>query len=351
MSDALPTVQVIPDRLPLLTSLSTRLDTVLLLAWGLVTAIMMARLVVALVVITRIRRASESRVVDDVSVLLTGSLGPAVIGAWHPLVVFPVALLDLDEPLRRLVLRHEMEHRRANDQLGVLGSAFALALVPWNLPLLWISRRCRMAIEMDSDARVLAAESNTTLYGRLLVLISQLQRVAVLAPMLAESTSHLERRIAAMLPVKMNGRGTRIALALAATVVVGMAACSSRISDGLTGPPHRVAMQSVAVNTDQPWFEFQVNRQARQIPGTGNIQYPLELRAAKMEGEVLAQFIVDRNGNVEPDTYKVLKSNHDLFTQAVKAALPAMKFEPAQVKRVRVKQLVQQPFSFAMSKN
>ena len=154
-----------------------------------------------------------------------------------------------------------------------------------------------------------------------------------------------------MLPVKMNGRSARIAIALAATVVAGMAACSSRISDGLTGPPHQKATQSAAVNTDQPWFEFQVSRTARQIPGSGNIRYPDKLRIAHVEGVVLAQFIVDQEGNVEPGTFKVLKSSDDLFTQAVKLALPNMKFAPAEVKGVRVKQLVQQPFTFSLSKN
>ena len=350
ISSVLPTVRVIPDRLPLL-PLDAWLDTVLMVVWALTSVIVLARLLFALVVIARVRRVSELRVVDDVPVLVTGNLGPAVIGALRPRVLFPAALLDLDGPLRRLVLRHEVEHCRANDQLAVLGSAFALALVPWNLPLWWISRRCRLALEVDCDARVLAGESNARLYGKLLVLISQRQRVAVLAPMLAASNSHLERRIAAMLPVKMNGRSTRIAIAVAATVVAGMAACSSRISDGLTGPPHQKATQSATVNTEQPWFEFQVSKMARQVPGTGNIHYPDLLRAANVEGVVLAQFVVDQDGNVEPGTFKVLKSNHDLFTQAVKAALPGMKFEPAQVKGVRVKQLVQQPFTFALSKN
>lgn len=348
VSTVLPTIQVVPDRLPILLLLGAWLDTALLAAWALASAIVLTRLVIALVVIARLRRASEARLVDDVPVLITGTIGPAVIGAWRPRVLLPAALLDLDTPLRRLVLRHEMEHCRANDQLAVLGSAFALALVPWNLPLWWISWRCRLALEVDCDARVLAGESNARLYGKLLMLISQRQRVTVLAPMLAASSSHLERRIAAMLPVKMNGRGARIALALAATVVAGMAACTSRISDGVTGPRPQVATRSATANTNQLVFEFQATKLARQIPGTGKLRYPDLLRAANVEGEVLAQFVVDREGNVEPSTFKVLKSNHDLFTQAVKAALPDMKFSPAEVRGVHVKQLVQQPFTFGL---
>jgi protein TonB len=46
----------------------------------------------------------------------------------------------------------------------------------------------------------------------------------------------------------------------------------------------------------------------------------------------------------------VLKSSHELFTQAVKNALPNMRFYPAEVGGKKVKQLVQQPFTFSLSK-
>src|SRR6476469_196425 len=104
------------------------------------------------------------------------------------------------------------------------------------------------------------------------------------------------------------------------------------------------------VNTDQPYFEFQVEKQVQQIPGTGNLRYPDMLRSANVEGEVLAQFVVDADGRYEPGSFKVLKSSHELFTQAVKNALPNMRFYPAEVGGKKVKQLVQQPFTFSLSK-
>jgi periplasmic protein TonB len=105
------------------------------------------------------------------------------------------------------------------------------------------------------------------------------------------------------------------------------------------------------VNTDQPYFEFQVEKQVQQIPGTGNLRYPDMLRSANVEGEVLAQFVVDADGRYEAGTFKVLKSSHELFTQAVKNALPNMRFYPAEVGGKKVKQLVQQPFTFSLSKS
>jgi protein TonB len=121
---------------------------------------------------------------------------------------------------------------------------------------------------------------------------------------------------------------------------------------GVAGGSAKGVVGGVAppVNTDQPYFEFQVEKQVQQIPGTGNLRYPDILRSANVEGEVLAQFVVDADGRYEQGSFKVLKSSHDLFTQAVKNALPNMRFYPAEVGGRKVKQLVQQPFTFSLSK-
>ncbi len=119
---------------------------------------------------------------------------------------------------------------------------------------------------------------------------------------------------------------------------------------GVAGGVAKGVVGGTAPVSDQPYFEFQVEKQVQQIPGTGNLRYPDMLRSANVEGEVLAQFIVDADGKYEPGSFKVLKSSHDLFTQAVKNALPNMRFDPAEVGGRKVKQLVQQPFTFSLSK-
>ena len=96
------------------------------------------------------------------------------------------------------------------------------------------------------------------------------------------------------------------------------------------------------------YFEFQVEKTVRQVPGSGGLTYPDALRAARTEGEVLAQFVVDSAGKYEEGTFKVLKSSHELFTQAVRDALPLMRFRPAEVGGATVRQLVQEPFIFSL---
>ena len=121
----------------------------------------------------------------------------------------------------------------------------------------------------------------------------------------------------------------------------GVAGGTSKGVEG--GKPQLVA------NNDQPFFEFQVEKPAQALPGS-QPRYPDILRQAGVEGEVLAQFVVDTSGRAEMGSYKVLKTTHELFGSAVKNALPGMRFIPAEVGGRRVRQLVQQPFTFAIGK-
>ena len=104
------------------------------------------------------------------------------------------------------------------------------------------------------------------------------------------------------------------------------------------------------VQSDQPYFEFQVEKPVVPAPGSTSPRYPDMLRQAGVEGEVLAQFVVDTTGRAEANSLKILKSSHDLFIQSVRNALPQMRFIPAEVGGRKVKQLVQQPFTFSISK-
>ena len=49
-------------------------------------------------------------------------------------------------------------------------------------------------------------------------------------------------------------------------------------------------------------------------------------------------------------TVTVLKSSHDLFTNSVRSALSNMRFYPAEIGGRKVKQLVQQPFNFTLTR-
>ena len=104
------------------------------------------------------------------------------------------------------------------------------------------------------------------------------------------------------------------------------------------------------VQTDQAYFEFQVEKQVAPQAGNPGPRYPDMLRSANVEGEVLAQFVVDTTGRADMSTFKVLKSSHDLFTNSVRSTLPNMRFYAAEIGGRKVKQLVQMPFQFTLTK-
>ena len=108
-----------------------------------------------------------------------------------------------------------------------------------------------------------------------------------------------------------------------------------------SGPP---------VDSNQPFFEFQVEKPVVPAPNSPTPRYPDILRSAGVEGEVMAQFVVDTTGRVEMSTFKVLRTTHDLFAAAVRQALPTMRFIAAEVGGRKVKQLVQQPYVFNIAK-
>jgi beta-lactamase regulating signal transducer with metallopeptidase domain len=331
--------------------LNSHMEAALLALWAGASLVLFGRLLLAVRALSRVERSADAGTLEGSPVLVTPTLGPAVFGVWRARMIMPRWLLDLDLPLRALVLRHEQEHCRARDPQAVLGAAIAVALVPWNAGAWWIARRLRLAIELDCDVRVLRAADDTQRYARLLLFIAQRQSQTRLAAMLAESTSSLSRRIAAMnasRPALPMIRATALVLVAAGAIAV---ACSPRIGQDLTAPTPTAgrALTSLSPSSGPTYFEFQIEKPVMQVPDSPAPVYPGILKLAGIEGEVYAAFVVGPDGLADTATFKVLKSTHALFTIAVRNALPNMRFVPAEVRGRKVKQLVQEPFVFAIA--
>jgi protein TonB len=99
-----------------------------------------------------------------------------------------------------------------------------------------------------------------------------------------------------------------------------------------------------------PAWGWQVDRVAILASGNSVPRYPEALKQYGVEGEVLAQFVVDTTGRVEPGSITILRADHDLFAHAVREALRGMRFVPAEAGARKVRQLVQLPFSFALDR-
>lgn len=105
-----------------------------------------------------------------------------------------------------------------------------------------------------------------------------------------------------------------------------------------------------AIVTNQTYFEFQVEKPAQAASGNPSPRYPEVLKSSGVEGKVMAQFVVLETGRADMDTFKILSSDNDLFSSAVKNVLPQMRFLPAEIGGKKVRQLVQLPFEFKINR-
>ena len=127
-----------------------------------------------------------------------------------------------------------------------------------------------------------------------------------------------------------------------------------RLLEGAFDTP-RVSMagqptSSPNVSDGSPLPENMVENAVVAIPGTATPRYPAMLQSAGVEGSVRAQFVVDTLGRVEQGSFRALESTHDLFAAAVRDALTRARFKPAEVGGHRVRQLVEQTFTFSIAR-
>lgn len=101
---------------------------------------------------------------------------------------------------------------------------------------------------------------------------------------------------------------------------------------------------------NEPWTAGLVEKPALSLPGSPVPAYPEMLQRAGVEGEVVAQFVVDTTGRVEPGSFRAIREGHALFVAAVERVLPRMRFVAAEAGGRRVRQLVQQSFVFAIAR-
>lgn len=94
---------------------------------------------------------------------------------------------------------------------------------------------------------------------------------------------------------------------------------------------------------------FTVDREVVPLRGVAP-RYPSMLASASVEGTVVMQFVVDTLGRVESGSLDVLRADHPLFEQSVREALGRMRFVPAEAGGRKVRQLVEQPFTFALAR-
>jgi TonB family protein len=268
-------------------------------------------------------------------------------------MIVPALVFQLEHRLRDLVLRHEREHCIARDPSLLLAAQLALVLYPWNAALWWIGRRLALAVELDCDARVIRVDGDRVRYAQLLLFFAHGGVLHGLTPALATFPSHLARRVLAM-QIRPNGpRRTTLVAAAASCILAAIAACSAGLIESPKTAPSPAPHAAAAPSDPRcpGCFEFRLDEAARPLPETGWPRYPADMRAAKREGEVLARFVVALDGTVDPSTLQIVRSTDEAFTAAVRESMHTLRFSPARVGGRAVRQLIEQPFTFALAKD
>jgi beta-lactamase regulating signal transducer with metallopeptidase domain len=190
--------------------------SLLLLAWGAMDVLRVRR------VLGGARaRSHPADSVDGVPVRNAEGLGPATDGVSRPRIVISSWELARPAQERRYVIRHEQEHQRSRDGLLLLFAATALVLTPWNLPLYWVLRRLRIALELDCDQRVVRALGEPAAYAAVLLDAAEATRRHPAGQLAVLGAAHsLEHRLVTLVAPKRAGWGSRVAAPLVAALLL-----------------------------------------------------------------------------------------------------------------------------------
>jgi TonB family protein len=121
--------------------------------------------------------------------------------------------------------------------------------------------------------------------------------------------------------------------------------------DGLAQGADTISLPALPMiaGHDSAFSVLEVDSAVTRHPWSAAPAYPAEMLKQKLEGTVFVRYVVDTSGFADPSSFEVLRSTHADFTAAVRGALPDMRFNPARIGRRRVRQLVEQEFSFKIT--
>lgn len=122
----------------------------------------------------------------------------------------------------------------------------------------------------------------------------------------------------------------------------------SDVAEGQGASGIAIPAELPQIDMDSVYFPDEVDNPAAYDPRSAAPAYPDSLQSAGIEGSVVTQFIVDTTGRAADSSLVIIGATHPRFTQSVRDALPRMLFRPAEISGVKIRQLVQQTFSFRL---
>jgi protein TonB len=108
-------------------------------------------------------------------------------------------------------------------------------------------------------------------------------------------------------------------------------------------------LPTVGKTADNNSYEtFKVEKQAEMVESQANIQALTFLQNSSVAGMISAMFVVDTTGRADMNTFKVVSSAKPDLIPALKAGLPQIQYNSAEISGKKVRQLVTQAFLFSM---
>jgi protein TonB len=126
------------------------------------------------------------------------------------------------------------------------------------------------------------------------------------------------------------------------------------LADETIGPARKESVADVppppTIGTEDSVFSIlEVDTAVVRSANSAAPVYPLSLLMAHIMGSVAARYIVDTTGFADTASFTVMRSTNPEFVTAVREALPYMRFKPAKIGPLKVRQLVEQQFSFKIN--
>ena len=118
-----------------------------------------------------------------------------------------------------------------------------------------------------------------------------------------------------------------------------------QFADSVTAPP----TAPVAAPQDSVFSVLDVDTAVVRSVSSAAPAYPLKLLQAHIQGAVAARYVVDTTGFADTASFEVIRATNPEFVDAVRDALPYMRFKPAKIGALKVRQLVEQQFTFRIT--
>ena len=267
---------------------------------------------------------------------------PTTFGVLHPTVLVPEAFTELSSSEQEAVLCHELMHVKRRDWLAVVLEE-AVRVAFWFHPGVWVVlRRISLSREEVVDREVVGVLSSRRGYLAALVRVAEAARRSRRLPMPAAAMlrgSDLRRRVRSLLTEEVPMSRSRFLISMTAlAVLLGASIAIAALAFPLAAQEEGRTQGSQRAETRAIRLAQEDADEAPPVFVTGDVQKPVnihrvapqyteEAREARIQGMVILQTIIDKEGNITD--IKVMKGLPLGLSEAAMSAVRQWKYEPA----------------------